>query len=348
MSIIKRDPVKDQPKPGLSILVLVHEETMEGVLRGNQMFSPSDVRRDEIHWSSVTAWAPADWVDAPTATHPDGPARAMLRRLCERHSKHGLCICCGRGPKVATTDEGVCKHCVYGPEFDEIKAALYGADASTTDAIVPGPASKTVESALHSADNALLRVEDWMARTALEADASKALSWVSPALSKVRTAIEAINEADAPPTTVSARDAYCAELVERATRAEAERDRYREAVLTHLFDGDESTRRDFEEDPEEIDRQIASAGAAWSSEIERADERDRAIAERDALGLQLAALRDQGERMAKALREIVECHRTRRPPSMSDDLDGYRITGRMAATAEEALTHGVDVKKEGE
>lgn len=55
---------------------------------------------------------------------------------------------------------------------------------------------ETVNEALYSADNALLRVEDWAAQTALDLDAESAMSYVSPALSKVRTAIDVINGAN--------------------------------------------------------------------------------------------------------------------------------------------------------
>jgi hypothetical protein len=71
-------------------------------------------------------------------------------------------------------------------------------------------------------------------------------------------------------------------------------------------------------------------------------ERDRAIEERDALGLQLAALRTDNERMAKVLEKITLIVEE----DDRDDAEGilwgiHKIIGA-------ALTHGVDVTKEGE
>ena len=81
-----------------------------------------------------------------------------------------------------------------------------------------------------------------------------------------------------------------------------------------------------------------NANVALTHSVQLKRERDRAIEERDALGLQLAALRDQGERLTTAARQAL-------------DILG-RTNGLMAAAAErvltDALTHGVDVTKEGE
>lgn len=68
-----------------------------------------------------------------------------------------------------------------------------------------------------------------------------------------------------------------------------------------------------------------------------------AEAERDALGLQLAALRADNERMAKALNDIKAMHRV----TIVDD--GVLLDDAIAIACA-ALTHGVDVteKKSGE
>ena len=86
-----------------------------------------------------------------------------------------------------------------------------------------------------------------------------------------------------------------------------------------------------------------NANVALTHSVQLKRERDRAIEERDALGLQLAALRDQGERYAKALNE---CASVAQASSVAGNTDEGVHSIYLTCCA--ALTHGVDVTKEGE
>lgn len=55
---------------------------------------------------------------------PGHTASEALRRLCLRHAKVGRCILCGRGPFVAISPWGACKHCMFATENDVLKALV--------------------------------------------------------------------------------------------------------------------------------------------------------------------------------------------------------------------------------
>jgi hypothetical protein len=128
-------------------------------------------------------------------------------------------------------------------------------------------------------------------------------------------------------------EAYCAELVERATIAEDNAN----VALTHSVQLKRERDRAIEERDAAIRAQAQTEHKLTNAEDKCIEARD----ERDALGLQLAALRDQGERYAKALLDIKAMHRV-------TIVDDSVLLDDAISIACAALTHGVDVTKEGE
>lgn len=68
--------------------------------------------------------AEASWVVADELKAERDRAVALLKKLAARHAQHGICISCGKGPRVAVTLTGQCRSCARSQEGDELRAII--------------------------------------------------------------------------------------------------------------------------------------------------------------------------------------------------------------------------------
>jgi hypothetical protein len=293
--IIKRDP-KTLPPSTRDILVLTKE--------GKTLFGDTDRDGDHIlsqsfNWCTlrgdVTAWAPAEWTDGPTTdaardepvVDPGTMKKSVTNRgfaLVEFTDRNGQ-ACTLQKSSLADED------CVWlGCKPNRMHLTEETARALVLEiADIFDDPDWTEEVSGRAADRA------WEVSNR-HADERDALG---------RERDDAISRAEKA-------EAYCAELVERATIAED------------------------------------NANVALTHSVQLKRERDRAIEERDALGLQLAALRADNARMARALTTISETRIAKSLPPVVFERIENESNVYMRKVASDALTHGVDVTKEGE